>query len=211
MRRLPWGMVPGWACGGRRLSSASDLRARLVAQLQPLAQPPAPTPGLIPAAVLIGFVPHPTGATVILTRRSDLLRSHTGQVALPGGRCDAGETPWETALREAHEEIGLDPSLVEVLGLSGSYHTVTDFLVTPVVGIVDADFTPVASPDEVADVFETPLAFLLDPASWEERQIQRDGQVRRYWAAEWDGRTIWGATAAILRDLGERLVGATVA
>jgi 8-oxo-dGTP pyrophosphatase MutT (NUDIX family) len=193
------------------LSSALDLRARLAARLQPLASPPAPASGLVPAAVLVGFVSRPAGPSVILTRRSDALRSHTGQVALPGGRCEDDETPWATALREAHEEIGLDPALVEVLGLSGSYHTVTDFLVTPVVGLVDASFAPTANPDEVADIFETPLAFLLDPSSWEERQVQRDGRLRRYWAAEWDGRTIWGATAAILRDLGERLCGASVA
>jgi len=194
------------------LSPAPDLRARLAARLQPLARPPAPMPGLIPAAVLIGFVPRPAGPAVILTRRSDILRNHTGQVALPGGRCETGETPWGAALREAHEEIGLDPELVDVLGLLGSYHTVTDFLVTPVVGMVDAGFAPIANPDEVADVFETPLAFLLDPASWEERQIRRDDEtVRRYWAAEWEGRTIWGATAAILRDLCERLCGAAVA
>jgi 8-oxo-dGTP pyrophosphatase MutT (NUDIX family) len=189
-----------------------DLRDRLAARLEPLALPPPPGPGLVPAAVLIGFVPRPAGPSVILTRRSDALRSHTGQVALPGGRCESGETPWQTALREAHEEIGLDPRLVEVIGLSGAYHTVTDFLVTSVVGMIDADFSPIANPDEVADIFETPFAFLLDPKSWEERQLQRDdGTVRRYWAAEWDGRTIWGATATMLRDLGERLCGATVA
>jgi 8-oxo-dGTP pyrophosphatase MutT (NUDIX family) len=193
------------------LSSTPDLRARLAARLEPLARPPAPPGALVPAAVLVGFVQRAAGPSVILTRRSDALRSHTGQVALPGGRSEAGEAPWETALREAHEEIGLEPALVEVLGLSGSYHTVTDFLVTPVVGLVDAGFAPAANPDEVADIFETPFDFLLDPASWEERHVRRDGKLRRYWAAEWDGRTIWGATAAILRDLGERLCGAAVA
>jgi 8-oxo-dGTP pyrophosphatase MutT (NUDIX family) len=193
------------------LSPTPDFRARLAARLQPLAPPAAPTDGLVPAAVLVGFVSRSTGPAVILTRRSDTLRSHTGQVALPGGRGELGETPWQTALREAHEEIGLEPPLVDVIGLSGSYHTVTDFLVTPVVGIVDPAFAPVINTDEVADVFETPLDFLLDPSSWQERQGQWNGMVRHYWAADWQGRTIWGATASILRDLGERVFGAAFA
>jgi 8-oxo-dGTP pyrophosphatase MutT (NUDIX family) len=193
------------------LIAASDLRARLTARLQPLALPPAPEAGLVPAAVLVGFVSRPTGPSVILTRRSDALRSHTGQVALPGGRSEADETPWATALREADEEIGLAPALVEVLGLSGSYHTVTDFLVTPVVGLVHPEYVPNINTDEVADVFETPLDFLFDPLNWQERQGQWNGLARRYWAADWQGRTIWGATASILRDLGERVFEAAFA
>ena len=110
-----------------------------------------------PAAVLVGLVEREHGLSVLLTRRSDTLRSHTGQVAFPGGRCDPGETPWETALREAHEEIGLDPARVELAGLSSPYRTaVTGFQIMPVIGFVSPGhhaLTP--NPDEVADIFET--------------------------------------------------------
>ena len=95
-----------------------------------------------PAAVLVGLVEREAGLSVLLTRRADTLRSHTGQVAFPGGRCDPGETPWETALREAQEEIGLDPACVELVGLSTPYRTAgTGFQITPVVGFVSPQMT----------------------------------------------------------------------
>jgi 8-oxo-dGTP pyrophosphatase MutT (NUDIX family) len=173
---------------------------------------PAAAKALTPAAVLVGLVERSAGLSVILTRRSDALRSHTGQVALPGGRCEAGETPWVAALREAHEEIGLAPGLVTVLGLSTPYRTGTGFYITPVVGLVAADFEPTPSPDEVAEVFETPFGFLMDPASYQQREMQTsDGVTRRFYAATWEDRTIWGATAGMLRALYDRLYGAAVA
>jgi 8-oxo-dGTP pyrophosphatase MutT (NUDIX family) len=167
---------------------------------------------LTPAAVLIGLVERPAGLAVILTRRSDALRRHTGQIALPGGRCEEGETPWGAAVREAHEEIGLDPALVDVAGLSTPYRTGTGFYVTPVVGFVAAGYEPTPNPDEVAEVFETPFGFLMDPASYQQREIETaDGVRRRFYAATWEDRTIWGATAGMLRALYERLYGAAVA
>jgi 8-oxo-dGTP pyrophosphatase MutT (NUDIX family) len=167
---------------------------------------------LTPAAVLIGLVERPAGLAVILTRRSDALRRHTGQIALPGGRCEAGETPWGAAVREAHEEIGLDPALVDVAGLSTPYRTGTGFYVTPVVGFVAAGYEAAPNPDEVAEVFETPFGFLMDPASYQQREIETaDGVRRRFYAATWEDRTIWGATAGMLRALYERLYGAAVA
>lgn len=167
---------------------------------------------LTPAAVLVGLVERPTGLSVILTRRSDALRRHTGQIALPGGRCEAGETPWEAAVREAHEEIGLEPALVTVLGLSTPYRTGTGFYITPVVGLVAASFEATPNPGEVAEVFETPFGFLMDPASYQQKEMETaDGVTRRFYAATWEDRYIWGATAGMLRALYDRLHGASVA
>lgn len=167
---------------------------------------------LTPAAVLVGLVQRDHGLSVILTRRSDALRSHTGQIALPGGRCEPGETPWAAALRESHEEIGLEPALVSVAGLSTPYRTGTGFVVVPVVGFVAEGYEPKPNPDEVAEVFETPFGFLMDPASYEQREMRTaDGVNRRFYAATWEDRTIWGATAGMLRALYDRLYGAAVA
>jgi 8-oxo-dGTP pyrophosphatase MutT (NUDIX family) len=180
--------------------------------LHPEPAPPPKLQPLKPASVLVGLVEREEGLTVILTRRSDSLRSHTGQVAFPGGRRDPGETPWQTALREAHEEVGLDPSFVSLAGLSTPYRTISDFLITPVVGFVRPGFTLTANPGEVADIFETPFGFLMDPANYQ-RQERRtpDGQLRRFYATTYEDRYIWGATAGILRALYERLYGAAVA
>ena len=167
---------------------------------------------LTPAAVLIGLVEREAGVNVILTRRSDTLRSHTGQVALPGGRVDPGERPWETALREAHEEVGLEPQYVQLVGLSTPYQTGSRYLITPVVGYVRPGYSLTANPHEVADIFETPFGFLMDPANYEEREGRApSGEVRRFYATTHDERYIWGATAGILRALRERLYGAALA
>jgi 8-oxo-dGTP pyrophosphatase MutT (NUDIX family) len=177
---------------------------------------PAPAPAeagvLTPAAVLVGLVERDGVLAVILTRRADSLRRHTGQIALPGGRCEAGETPWVAALREAHEEIGLHPGLVDVVGLSTPYQTGTGFFVTPVVGMVDAAFEATPNPDEVADVFETPFGFLMDPANHQRQEMRTpEGTRRRFYAMTWEDRRIWGATAGMLRALYDRLYGAAVA
>ncbi|ENZ80329.1 hypothetical protein OR37_03744 [Caulobacter vibrioides OR37] len=161
---------------------------------------------LRPAAVLVGLVEHDDGMTVLLTRRADTLRSHTGQIAFPGGRCDPGELPWQTALREAQEEVGLDPARVALAGLLHGYQTVTGFHVTPVVGFIDpkATFTP--SPEEVADVFETPFDFLMDPANHQRQSREAPtGGRRHFYAMPWNDRYIWGATAGMLRSLYEAL------
>jgi len=172
----------------------------------------APDEALTPAAVLIGLVEREVGYTVLLTRRADTLRRHTGQVALPGGRQDPGETPWETALREAEEEIGLERRFVSLAGLSTPYQTGTGYLVTPVVGFVASGFSLTPNPDEVADIFETPFGFLMDPKNHEEHERQLStGETRRFYAMTHEERVIWGATAGILRALYDRLYGAAVA
>ncbi|MDP3299745.1 MAG: CoA pyrophosphatase, partial [Phenylobacterium sp.] len=157
-----------------------------------LADAPAP---LTPAAVLVGLVEREHGYSVLLTRRADTLRRHTGQIAFPGGRRDPGETIWETALRETEEEVGISRSLVTLGGLSTPYRTGTGFLVTPVVGFIASDFTLTPNPAEVADVFETPFGFLMDPTNHEEHEREFAGQLRRFYAMTHENRFIWGATA----------------
>jgi 8-oxo-dGTP pyrophosphatase MutT (NUDIX family) len=176
--------------------------------LNPDARAGAPT-SFTQAAVLVPLIEHDEGVTVLLTRRADTLRSHTGQVAFPGGRCDPGETPWAAALREAQEEVGLDPAFVTIAGLSSRYQTRTGFDITPVVGFVRPGFQLTPNPHEVADVFETPLAFLMDPDN-HERQFaeQADGMRRFFYVMNHDDRRIWGATAGMLRVLYERLQAA---
>jgi 8-oxo-dGTP pyrophosphatase MutT (NUDIX family) len=158
-----------------------------------------------PAAVLAPIVPRPEGLTVLLTLRAPHLRSHSGQVAFPGGKIDAGETPGETALREAREEIGLDPSLVEPLGWLDPYLTGTGFRVTALVALIDPAFAPTLNPDEVADAFETPFAFLMDAANHRLEERQWRGRTRKFYAMPYGERYIWGVTAGILRNLYERL------
>lgn len=167
---------------------------------------------LTPAAVLVGLIERPTGYSVLLTRRADTLRRHTGQIALPGGRCDPGETVATTALREAHEEVGLEPDYVSVVGLSSPYRTGTGFLVTPVVGFIRPGFSLQPNPAEVADIFETPFGFLMDPTNHEEHEREGPGgEIRRFYAMTHEDRFIWGATAGMLRALYDRLYGAAIA
>ena len=205
--------------------SLSSLRERLIDQLEPAAawtpgRPPArsdfdlnpgaerPERTLRPAAVLIPVIAGPEGATVLMTRRSDSLASHTGQIAFPGGRLDPGETAVEAALREAFEEVALDPALVEVLGVGDAYETGTGFLVTPVVGWLTARPETTPSPDEVAEVFEVPWDFLMDPSNHSRDAYDREGQPRRwYWSMTHGQRYIWGVTAGIVRALRTRLYG----
>lgn len=164
---------------------------------------------LMPAAVLIALVERDAGLSVILTRRADTLRRHTGQIALPGGRRDPGESVLQTALREAHEEIGLEPRFVSPMGLSTPYRTGTGYLITPVVGFVRPGFSLSPNPDEVADIFETPFGFLMDPANLEEHERELpSGEKRRFYAYTHEDRFIWGATAGVLRALYDRLYGA---
>jgi 8-oxo-dGTP pyrophosphatase MutT (NUDIX family) len=175
-------------------------------------RPADPKAPLTHAAVLVPIVERQDGLTVLLTRRSDTLRNHTGQVALPGGRRDPGETLWQTALREAEEEIGLDRGFVDLVGLSSPYRTGSNYLVTPVVGFVRPGFTLTANPGEVADIFETPFGYLMDPDNYEQHEWKSpEGAVRRFYATTHEDRYIWGATAGMLRALYERLYGSAVA
>lgn len=162
------------------------------------------------AAVLVPLVQRPEGLTVLLTRRTDHLRDHAGQISFPGGRSepeDAG--PHATALREAHEEVGLAPAHVEVIGALPAYTTVTNFVVTPVVGLVLPRFELALDPFEVAEAFEVPLAWLMNPAHHRRHRFEYEGGQRQFLSMPWqgagaDGLTreyfIWGATAAMLRN-----------
>lgn len=162
-----------------------------------------------PAAVLAPLVERPSGLSVLLTRRADTLTVHSGQIAFPGGRAEPGETPAETALREAEEEIGLDRGFVRLVGLGDVFETRTGFAITPVVGFVRPGFELKLCDAEVAEVFETPFAFLMNPANHERRFLDApDGQRRHFYAMPYEERLIWGVTAGILRTLYERLFGA---
>ena len=189
------------AGGGPEISPASDHDLNPTIAL--------PIDGLQRAAVLVPMVERPDGLTVLFTQRADQLRRHAGQIAFPGGGCEAGETAVMAALREAHEEVDLDPALVRVAGLATPYRTLTGYHITPVVGFVDPSARFEANVGEVAEVFEVPFAFLMDPANHERRyRDQPPGPPRWHWAITWQGRLIWGATAGMVRGLYERLESA---
>lgn len=155
--------------------------------------------GTTPAAVLVPVVNRPEGLTLLLTQRSADLPDHPGQISFPGGRVEPSDpTIAAAALREAAEEVGLNADRVDVLGQLATYETVTGYHVTPVVGWVEPPFTLVTDPIEVAEAFEVPLAFVLDPAN-QQRHFRMLGDVRRdFWAIPYRDRYIWGATAAML-------------
>jgi 8-oxo-dGTP pyrophosphatase MutT (NUDIX family) len=154
------------------------------------------------AAVLVPIVEHPSGLTVIFTRRTAHLKAHSGQVSFPGGRAEPEDpTPEFTALREAQEEIGLAVERVEVLARLPDYHTRTGFRVTPVVGLVIAPVELVPDPREVEEVFEVPLAFLLDPANHRRETRELQGRTVGYYVMRYGTHTIWGATAGMLVNL----------
>jgi 8-oxo-dGTP pyrophosphatase MutT (NUDIX family) len=160
------------------------------------------------AAVLVGLVDRGDDYGVVLTLRPDSMPSHAGQVAFPGGRVEAGETALHAALREAHEEVGVDPVSVRLLGQGDTYLTGTGFAVAPFVGILPADFVPTPHEREVAAVFETPLSFLMNSANHERHQKEFRGALRTYYAMPHNGRYIWGATAGMIKSLYDRLYGA---
>jgi 8-oxo-dGTP pyrophosphatase MutT (NUDIX family) len=161
---------------------------------------------LTAAAVLVGLVKHGAELAVLLTQRTDHLHHHGGQISFPGGRVEAHDvSPVETALRETEEEIGLDRCHVEIVGFLDLYQTVTGFLVTPVVSFIEPDFELQPDPFEVAEVFEVPLDFILDPRNQERRSIQYQGRDRYFYVIPYQNRYIWGATAAMLVGFARRL------
>jgi len=163
---------------------------------------------LRPAAVLVPLVERTGGLNVILTRRTEHLRDHAGQISFPGGRIEVDDpSPHRAALREAEEEIGVAPQQVEVVGELPLYSTATGFLVHPVVGFVDpaAGFT--ACPVEVAEVFEVPLAFILNPDNHRTHEIEFRGRTHHAPAMPYGSYFIWGATASILLELYDVLSG----
>jgi 8-oxo-dGTP pyrophosphatase MutT (NUDIX family) len=157
-----------------------------------------------PAAVLIAITDRPEPGIILTVRHADL-RTHAGQVAFPGGRIDAGEDAAAAALREAWEELGLDPSLVEPVASLDPYRTITGFAVTPVLGVVPPELPLAPHEPEVADWFEAPLGFVLDPANQVQESVLFEGRRRHYYRIDWNGRNIWGATAAMLVNLSRRL------
>lgn len=160
---------------------------------------------LAPAAVLIAITDRPEPG-LILTERASSLRKHAGQIAFPGGRVDESDADEIAgALREAQEEIGLPPSLVDIIGTSDRYHTFTGFDIVPVLGVIPPDLPLTAQADEVADWFELPLAFALDPANRISKDVEFEGSKRSYYEIMWGERRIWGITAAILANLSRRL------
>jgi 8-oxo-dGTP pyrophosphatase MutT (NUDIX family) len=164
------------------------------------------------AAVLIGLVDRGAGLQVLLTRRTDHLRDHAGQISFPGGRSEPHDADAAaTALREAHEEVGLAHDQAEVLGTLAPYITVTNYSVTPVIALLQPFAGLQLDPHEVADAFEVPLAFLMNPANHRWHQYDMAGRTRRFLSMPWTQQAdaqalarehfIWGATAAILRNL----------
>ena len=158
--------------------------------------------GHCPAAVLVPVVARGQVPTVLLTRRTDHLHHHPGQISFPGGRVEAADTsPIDTALRETEEEIGLDRRHVELIGTLPDYLTGTGFRVTPVVGLVTPPFELTLDAFEVAEAFEVPLSHFLDPANHEQHSIVHEGRVRQFHAMPYHGYFIWGATAGIIMSL----------
>ena len=156
------------------------------------------------AAVLVAITDRPEPG-LILTRRREDLRTHAGQVAFPGGRIDEGEDAITAALREAQEELGINPALVDLIGEADPYCTVTGYCVTPIVGVVPPGLKLMPNPAEVSDWFEAPLDFVLDPINQRQMSAEYRGRMRHYYRIDWKGREIWGATAAMLVNLTRRV------
>ncbi|MGB3934441.1 MAG: CoA pyrophosphatase [Burkholderiales bacterium] len=188
--------------------TAEELRRRFAAAAPPAAclygdEGPRPDPALLrPAAVLVPIVNREPAPTVLFTQRASHLRDHSGQVSFPGGRVHAeDDSPEATALRETREEIGLDPARVELLGRMPEYHTRTGFRITPVIAIVTPPLELQPDVNEVEEIFEVPLAFLLDPANHQRQSREWQGELRWFYAMPYERYYIWGATAGMLVNL----------
>lgn len=170
----------------------------------------APSPSglpLRPAAVLAPLILHDGPPRFLLTLRAGHLSAHAGQIAFPGGRLEPGETPVEAVLRETREETGIGPAHVDLIGRLDAYETVTQFRITPFVGVLRPGYVLKPDPGEVADLFEAPVDFLMNPDNHLRHEREFQGVMRSYYAMPWEGRYIWGATAGMLKALYDRLYG----
>lgn len=157
------------------------------------------------AAVLVAVTDRPDPGVLFIVR-PDAMRTHAGQIAFPGGQVDPDDRdPAHTALREAWEELGIDPEQVSICGLADRYRTITNYCVTPVVGVIAPDLPLKPDPTEVDAWFEAPLAFVLDPANHQRETVNLNARERSYIQINWNGHRIWGATAAMLVNLSRRL------
>jgi 8-oxo-dGTP pyrophosphatase MutT (NUDIX family) len=187
---------------GSNLAATPGLRGDH--SLNPGALPPRA--GLTGAAVLVPLVDHPTGLTVLLTQRTAHLSDHAGQISFPGGRIEPSDAhPVAAALREAEEEVGLPASHVDIVGRLDTYVTGTGFEIVPVVALVRSPYPLRPDPFEVAEVFEVPLDFLVDPANLQRGSREWKGTTRCFFALPYENRYIWGATAGMLVNLAEVL------
>jgi len=195
------------------MMSFADIRAALDASVPGLRGDVDGNPGSAPraaslraAAVLVPLVARPQGLSVLLTQRTAHLHDHAGQISFPGGRIEADDADAiQAALRETEEEIGLARAHVEIVGRLDTYRTRTAYEVVPVVGLVTPPFDLLPDTFEVADIFEVPLAFVLDPANRVRRSRLVEGRERFFWAIPYGARNIWGATAGMLVNLAEIL------
>ena len=187
-------LTPDWL--RQRLAAPPDWRPEITQDfLSTRAEP-------VRAAVLIPLVQRPQGLTILLTMRTDHLSSHAGQVSFPGGRSEPFDvSAMDTALRETEEEVGLSRAHIEVLGCLPDYLTGTGYQVTPVVGLVTPPFELRADPSEVAEIFEVPLAFLMDGVNHQRLSVELPGGRRSFYAMPYERFYIWGATAGMLRNL----------
>ena len=187
----------------------AGLRERLRSRPAPAASvygddgaPERQAAGVIPAAVLVAVIEHLGEPSVLFTRRTAQLKKHSGQISFPGGRTEPGDPSVEfTALRETHEEIGLPPEKVEVIARLPEYFTRTGFRVTPIVGVVQPPLELVPDAREVDEIFEVPLAFILDSANHRRASRVIGGRTAHYYEIEHNGRVIWGATAGMIVNL----------
>ncbi|PWF46008.1 CoA pyrophosphatase [Massilia glaciei] len=206
-RELPIDAIAGESAVAIERLAAAWLRARFAAppawQPEPAEAVWAPRPVVTPAAVLIPLVQRAHGLTMLLTQRTAHLTDHAGQISFPGGRAEACDaSPIETALRETEEEIGLDRRHVDILGVLPEYMTGTGYSVTPVVALVTPPFTLLPDPNEVDEIFEVPLEFLMDGMHHQRLSFALpEGTRRSFYAMPYERFYIWGATAGMLRNL----------